>query len=104
MVILPKEHPIFLSDNQINRRHGQVQQSSMSHLLFAFSHSDTVRLIAEERVTKVMHASMPNIQQFITARVTPRAELLQGVRRRRVVAPVDLVAPPVQAAQPYLSA
>ncbi|KAF8597513.1 histone deacetylase clr3 [Ceratobasidium sp. AG-I] len=64
MVILPQNHPIYMSDTQLTRRHGRVQQS------------------AEERVTKVMRTSLPRIQEFITERVTPRAELNGGVRIR----------------------
>ncbi|CAE6428524.1 unnamed protein product [Rhizoctonia solani] len=77
MVILPKDHPIYHSDAQIQRKHGQVQQSS------------------EERVTLVMRTSLPIIQQFISARVTPRSELVGGIRRR--------AAPPATI-QTYLSA
>ncbi|KAJ1304903.1 hypothetical protein OPQ81_006037 [Rhizoctonia solani] len=60
MVIIPKNHPIYHSDTQIQRKHGQVQQSP------------------EERATKVMRTSLPIIQQFISARVTPRSELADG--------------------------
>ncbi|CAE6460153.1 unnamed protein product [Rhizoctonia solani] len=83
MVILPKDHPIYHSDAQIQRKHGQVQQSS------------------EERVTLVMRASLPIIQQFISARVTPRSELVEGVRRRASLAPVSA---PASTSQTYLSA
>ncbi|KAH7339941.1 histone deacetylase complex protein [Rhizoctonia solani] len=78
MVILPKDHPIYHSDAQIQRKHGQVQQSP------------------EERATRVMRTSLPIIQQFISARVTPRSELVDGVRRRTAPAP--------PAPQAYLSA
>ncbi|CAE6424634.1 unnamed protein product [Rhizoctonia solani] len=83
MVILPKDHPIYHSDAQIQRKHGQVQQSP------------------EERVTLVMRTSLPIIQQFISARVTPRSELVGGVRRRAAPAPAPAPAPEPQA---YLSA
>ncbi|CAE6346344.1 unnamed protein product [Rhizoctonia solani] len=82
MVIIPKNHPIYLSDSQIQRKHGKVQQST------------------EERVTKVMRASLPLIQQFITERVTPRSELVNGTRKRAAPsAPAPAPAP-----QTYLSA
>ncbi|CEL60590.1 histone deacetylase 6/10 [Rhizoctonia solani AG-1 IB] len=82
MVIIPKNHPIYLSDSQIQRKHGKVQQST------------------EERVTKVMRTSLPLIQQFITERVTPRSELVNGTRKRAVPsAPAPAPAP-----QTYLSA
>ncbi|CCO34746.1 histone deacetylase 6/10 [Rhizoctonia solani AG-1 IB] len=82
MVIIPKNHPIYLSDSQIQRKHGKVQQST------------------EERVTKVMRTSLPLIQQFITERVTPRSELVNGTRKRTAPsAPAPAPAP-----QTYLSA
>ncbi|QRV94367.1 histone deacetylase family protein [Ceratobasidium sp. AG-Ba] len=67
LVILPQNHPIYSSDTQIIRRHGKIHQS------------------AETRVTKVMSSSLPMIQKFIEERVTPRAELVNGVRPRRTV-------------------
>ncbi|GAB1524631.1 Histone deacetylase hda1 [Rhizoctonia solani] len=75
MVIIPKDHPIYLSDSQIQRKHGKVQQST------------------EERVTKVMRTSLPLIQQFITDRVTPRSVLIEGTRKRAVPAPAPAPAP-----------
>ncbi|CAE6451823.1 unnamed protein product [Rhizoctonia solani] len=83
MVIIPKDHPIYLSDSQIQRKHGKVQQST------------------EERVTKVMRTSIPLIQQFITERVTPRSELVEGARRRAAPASASAPAP---ASQTYHSA
>ncbi|KDN45498.1 hypothetical protein RSAG8_04822, partial [Rhizoctonia solani AG-8 WAC10335] len=105
MVILPKDHPIYHSDAQIQRKHGQVQQSPEERVTLVMRTSlptdGRLSTLAEERVTLVMRTSLPIIQQFVSARVTPRSELVGGVRRRAAPAPAPAPAPEPQA---YLSA
>ena len=94
MVILPQNHPIYMSDAQLTRRHGRVQQSGIFLVNLYPSLHPYASTLAEERVTKVMRTSLPRIQEFITERVTPRAELNRGIRIRTVKpqpAPVQVV-------------